>query len=108
MVDVVDENNNVLYSATKENAHKKGLLHRTIIAEVIDSKGKWMLVKRIENHYFILYEIFSDEKPRLNHESESYSTFTREELKTRIKNKPTEFGQAFHFLVKTFYPESLR
>lgn len=166
MIDIVDKNGNVLYSTTKEKAHKKGLLHRTIIAEVVNSKGKWMLVKqssdrqdagqyvspvgghirtgeseiealqrealeevglkdftykfigkaifkrhilkRIENHYFILYEIFSDEKPRLNHESESYKMFTKEELKMRLKTNPNEFGQAFHFVVQTFYPKLLK
>lgn len=162
MVDVVDENNNVLYSTTKQNTHKYGLLHRTVIGEVIDSKERWMLVKqssdrqdagqfvspvgghiregeseiealkreaseeiglkdftykfigkaifnrhvlgRIENHFFILYEIFSDEKPKLNHESESYKMFSKEELKKRLKTNPNEFGQAFHFVSKSFYP----
>lgn len=45
-VDVVDENLNVLYSVTREEAHKKGLLHPIIIAEVINSKGEWLLVKQ--------------------------------------------------------------
>lgn len=166
MIDIVDKNDNVLYSTTKENAHKKGLLHLTIIAEVIDSKGRWMLVKqssdrqdagqyvspvgghikageseiealkreafeevglkiftykfigkgifnrrvlgRFENHYFILYEIFSDEKPTLNHESESYKSFTKEELKKRLKTNSAEFGKAFQFVVKNFYPNLLK
>ena len=163
MVDVVDENDNVLYNTTKQNAHKKGLLHRTVIGQVIDSKGKWMLVEqsssrqdpgkyvcpvgghmesneseiealkrealeeiglrnftykfigkavfkrqvlgRIENHFFILYEIYSDEKPKLSHESVSYKIFTREELKKKIRSKPREIGQGFHFVSKTFYPK---
>jgi len=150
LVDIVDENDKALYAATKEKAHKKGLLHRTVISEVINSKGKWMLVKqskdrqdagqyvspigghigtgeseidalkretfeevglknftykfigkamfkrhvlkRIENHFFIVYEIFLDENPKLNHESESYKMFTKEELKRKIKNNPKEFG----------------
>lgn len=160
-VDVVDEEDRVLYSVSKEKAHKEGLLHRTVIAEVIDSKGRWILVKqasdrqdagqyvspvgghvrsgeseiealrreafeelglkdftykfigkaifnrdvlgRRENHYLILYEIFSDEKPQLNHESASYKYFTEQKLKKQLKQNPNKFGDAFHFVVKTFY-----
>ena len=46
MVDVVDENNKVLYSVSKAKAHQEGLLHRTVIAEVRDSKGNFILVKQ--------------------------------------------------------------
>lgn len=45
-VDIVDEQDNVLYQTTKQEAHKKGLLHRTVISEVKDSKGRWILVKQ--------------------------------------------------------------
>lgn len=165
MVDIVDKKDNVSYSTTKDNAHKNGLLHRTIIAQVIDSKGRWILVKqaqnrqdagqyvspvgghvrageskiealrreafeelglkdftykfigkaifnrrvlnRFENHYFVLYKIFSNEKPLLNHESESYKIFTKEQLKKKLKTNPAKFGQAFHFVAKNFYPKLL-
>jgi 8-oxo-dGTP pyrophosphatase MutT (NUDIX family) len=46
MVDIVDEDNQVIYQILKSEAHKKGLLHRTILAEMINSKGKWLLVKQ--------------------------------------------------------------
>jgi 8-oxo-dGTP pyrophosphatase MutT (NUDIX family) len=46
MVDVVDEKNNVLYSIRKDEAHAKGLLHRTVVAEVRDNEGKIILVKQ--------------------------------------------------------------
>lgn len=45
-VDIVDENDNVLYSTSKKEAHEKGLLHRCVIAEVINSKGEWLLIKQ--------------------------------------------------------------
>ena len=45
-VDIVDERNRVLYQTSKQEAHEKGLLHRCIIAEVIDGEGKWTLVKQ--------------------------------------------------------------
>ena len=161
-VNIVDENNHVLYQSSKQTAHEKGLLHRTIIAEVINSKGEWVLVKqaadrqdarqyvspvgghirageteiaalkreakeemgltrfiykyvgkaifnrkvlnRQENHYFILYEIYSDEEPKLNHESVSCKRFTAKELKLAFLQKQKDFGAAFHFVAKTFYP----
>jgi len=46
MVDIVDENNNFLYSSSKSEAHHKGLLHQTVIAEYINSKGQWCMVKQ--------------------------------------------------------------
>ena len=166
LVDIVDIQNIVLHSTTKKKAHEEGLLHRTVIAELKDSKGNWFFVKqaddrqdagqlvspvgghvqsgetelealyreafeeigikdfehrfvgrvifnreilgRKENHYFVLYEIFSDETPRLNHESVSHVSFTEEELKNRIASFPQEFGNAFHFLLDTFYKDKLR
>lgn len=46
LVDVIDENNTVLYQRTKKQAHEEGLLHRTVIAEVHTSNGEWVLVKQ--------------------------------------------------------------
>lgn len=147
MIDIVDEHNNEIGQAFKQEAHEKGFLHRTIIAEVINSKREWVLVKqaldrqdagqyvspigghirsgeseehalkreaveemglkdfiykrigeavfnrhilnRQENHLFILYEIYSNEKPKLNHESESYKTFTGEEIKALLRKSST-------------------
>lgn len=165
-VDIVDENNKVLYQTTKKQAHKKGLLHRTIIAELINSMGRWILVKqaidrqdagqyvspvgghmkagesetealkretseeleikkfaykrirqviynrlildRQENHYFIIYEIYSDQEPILNNESTSFKRFTKNELKKIIKTNPKNFGDAFYSVIKSFYPSLLR
>lgn len=165
MVDVVDLDNNVLFCVTKEKAHKEGLLHRTILAQLINSKDEWILVKqasdrqdagqyvipvgghvkageseveallrealeeiglrdftykfigreifdrhilgRHENHYFILYEIYSDRKLRLGPEAESYKAFTKEKIKKLLKNNPKLFGNTFHFCIKAFYSELL-
>lgn len=46
LVDIVDDACAVLYSVTKTEAHQKGLLHRTVIGEVRDSKGNWLLVQQ--------------------------------------------------------------
>lgn len=48
-VDIVDENLKVLYATTKKEAHDHGLLHATVIAEVINSKGEWLLVKQADH-----------------------------------------------------------
>jgi isopentenyl-diphosphate delta-isomerase len=166
MVDVVDEEDRVLRSVMKREAHEKGLLHRTVISEIKDAQGRWVMVKqasdkqdagqyvspvgghvtagetedeglkreameecglrdfkfkligkkiynrtilnRQENHYFILYEIYSDIKIMLNEESVDYELFTEEELKDVLKNTPEIFGAAFHFIVRTFYPGLLK
>ncbi len=62
---------------------------------------------RQENHYFILYEIITDETPKLNHESKSFQRFSVEEIKKELKNHPTIFGDAFHFVMKEFYSSLL-
>lgn len=46
IVDVVDENNNVLYQISKQMAHEKGLLHRTVVCALVDSGGSWTLVEQ--------------------------------------------------------------
>ena len=46
VVDVIDKENKVLFAAEKQEAHKKGLLHRTILAQLVNSKGEWILVKQ--------------------------------------------------------------
>lgn len=165
IVDVVNEKNEIVGQVSKEEAHRKGLLHRCIIAEVIDSQGNWILVKqasdrqdagqfvspvgghiragegekdalarevleelgiasfsskfigrtifnrevigRKENHLFMLYEIYTDEEPRLNHESVGYEKFSKTRLREELRTNPKKFGDAFHFVVKTFYPELL-
>ena len=165
LVDIVDENDTILYQAPKNEAHGKGLLHRTVIAELINSRGEWILAEpapdrqdpgqygspagghvqagefvedalrrevqeetglenfdfrfigkaifrrqilgRDENHYFILYEIYSDAAPRISNESVGFQTFTTEEIKRTFRMRPETFGGGFHFVAKNFYPELL-
>lgn len=165
-VDIVDVNNRVTGIASKKNAHKKGLLHRTVIAEVVGNDGKYTLVcqasdrqdagqfvspigghvkageseeealkreafeeyglkdgfgfkfigrkifnrevkGRKENHFFIFYEITTDKEPILNEESVGFERFSKNQLIKEIKENPKKFGDAFHFVVKAFYPEVL-
>lgn len=165
IVDIVNEQDNVIGTASKQEAHANGLLHRTVIAEVIDSKGNWLFVKQAankqdagklvspvgghvragescedaikrealeelgltdstysfkgklifnrdvlghkENHYFIVYEIYSDEEPTLNHESVSSQKLSIDELKLALAATPERFGDAFFPIVHTLYPELL-
>lgn len=165
IVDVVDEEGKVLYQIDKKIAHQKGLLHKTVITGVINSKGELLLIKpyshkqdagqyvspvgghiksgetdeeglkrevkeeigivnftfkfigkaifnrqvldRRENHYFYIYETFTDKTPKLGDEAESYKWFTKNELKKTLKENPTDFGDAYIFVVKNFYPEFL-
>lgn len=162
-VDVIDKNNRIIGNAPKTEVHKKGLLHRVIIAEVHDSKNRWLLVRqskdrqdggqfvspvgghvsskeepnaaliretqeelgfkpvrftfigqvpfnryvldRQENHFFMLYDIRSNAIPVLNKEAIEYRYFTENELKRGLKVTPKLFGDAFHFVVDTFFPK---
>lgn len=165
LVDIVDEEDNVLYQTTKEEAHIRGLLHRTVISEIRDGQGRFLLVKqasdrqdalqyvspvgghvrageseiealkreafeeaglynfkykiigkfifnrfiigRQENHYFIVYESYTDNKLRLNDEAVGYKSFTRKELKERLAFSRNEFGDAYIRVVVNFYPNLL-
>jgi 8-oxo-dGTP pyrophosphatase MutT (NUDIX family) len=46
LIDIVDEQNNVLYTVGKHEAHQKGLAHRTVLSTIFDSKGNWILVRQ--------------------------------------------------------------
>lgn len=61
-----------------------------------------------ENHYFIVYEIISDEPPSLNHESIEYQYFPEEEIQNGIQSNPERFGDAFVFILQKFYPHLLQ
>ncbi len=45
-VDIVDKNLQIIGTVSKEKAHDQGLLHKTVIAEVINSKGEMLLVRQ--------------------------------------------------------------
>jgi isopentenyldiphosphate isomerase len=45
-VDIVNASDQIIGKTTKKSAHLKGLLHRTVIAEVIDSRGNFLLVRQ--------------------------------------------------------------
>ena len=45
-VDIIDEKGNILYQTSKQEAHERGLLHKTVVAEVINSRGEMVLIKQ--------------------------------------------------------------
>jgi isopentenyl-diphosphate delta-isomerase len=46
LLDIIDEDENIIKVVNKREAHQRGLLHKTVIADVIDSKGRWLFVKQ--------------------------------------------------------------
>lgn len=46
MVPIVDANNNRVGEVEKTEAHHKGILHSTVIAEVVNSNGEWLLIRQ--------------------------------------------------------------
>ena len=164
-VDIIDENCNFVKVVFKKDAHVEGLLHKCVIAQLIDSQGRWCLVKqssdrqdagqyvspmgghvsagesdidalkrevleelglkdfkyeymgrviynrevigRKENHFFIMYKVFSDEEPVLGNEAESCKYFTLDKIKKELKENPRNFGDAFHAVVKEFHQHLL-
>jgi len=70
-------------------------------------KREAFVLNRQENHFFVQFEISSDEDLKLNHESVEYRKFTSDQLNRELKQNPKLFGDSFHFVAKTSYPELL-
>lgn len=163
LVDAITPDGKRLGTVRKTVAHQNGLLHKTVIAQLINRRGEFCFVRqaadkqdagqfvspigghvsagetddealirecqeecgitpikykligttiynrevigRKENHYFVVYEINTDQDPVLNHESIEFKWMTTEEIKSTLKSKPNTFGAAWHHLFKTFHPE---
>lgn len=162
LVDIITLAGKYQQTVPKSLAHKEGLLHKTVIAELINSRGEFCFVRqagdkqdagqfvspvgghvsagetddaalirecqeecgitptnyklvgptiynrevigRKENHFFVVYEIYTDEDPVLNHESVEFKCFTKEDIKSQVQSNPANFGAAWHHVFKTFYP----
>lgn len=65
------------------------------------------VIGRDENHLFIVYEISTDDPIALNHEAESIHAFKGDDLKQKIANEPTSFGDSYFFVLEKFYPAYL-
>ena len=60
------------------------------------------VIGRKENHWFNVYRIWSDKPIRLNEESVEVVTLTKAEHNKLIAQQPHLFGDAHHFVEKTF------
>lgn len=65
------------------------------------------ILGRKENHYYVLYEIYSDDALALGDEAVDYESFSKEELTKQLKSNPKKFGDAFLFVLRTFYLEMI-
>jgi isopentenyldiphosphate isomerase len=52
LFDVVDEEDNVIGKASREECHENGFIHRSVMFFVFDSKGRVLVTKRTENKDF--------------------------------------------------------
>lgn len=77
---LVDEQDNVLGSMDKMEAHRKGILHRAFSIMIFNSKGELLLQKRSRNKYHSggLWTNACCSHPKLN---ESINDATRKRLK---------------------------
>ena len=163
-VDILDDDDKVLRSELKTEAHKHGWLHKTVIG-YLKFGDDWSLVRqaadrqdagqlvapvgghvtageseldalhreseeeigtrnirykyvgnkvfhrqvigRDENHLFAVYEIETDDPVVLNEESVAIERFTPDELKKALREHPENFGDAYYFVLESFYPEYL-
>jgi len=65
------------------------------------------VIGRDENHLFIIFEISTDDPVKLNEESVAIERFTKEDLKRALHEQPQNFGDAYYFVLESFYPEYL-
>jgi 8-oxo-dGTP pyrophosphatase MutT (NUDIX family) len=65
------------------------------------------VIGRDENHLFAIYEIETDEPIVLNEESVSIERFKPDELKKALQDHPENFGDAYYFVLESFYPDYL-
>lgn len=65
------------------------------------------VIGRDENHLFAVYEIQTDDPIVLNEESVAIERFSPNELKQALADHPENFGDAYYFVLETFYPDYL-
>jgi 8-oxo-dGTP pyrophosphatase MutT (NUDIX family) len=65
------------------------------------------VIGRDENHLFAVYEIQTNDPVILNEESVAIERFTAAELKNALQEHPENFGDAYYFVLESFYPEYL-
>ncbi len=48
-VEIINEAGEILKVISKKEAHEEGLLHKCVVAEIIDSEGNWTMVRPASN-----------------------------------------------------------
>jgi isopentenyl-diphosphate Delta-isomerase len=97
---------------TEEEALKREVLEEIGLVD-FEYKLKGRLVfnrqvlGRLENHFFVVFEIYTDQDLVLGDEADSYRKFNQSELKRLLKENPKQFGDAYFPIVQKFYPELL-
>lgn len=62
------------------------------------------VIGRDENHLFLVYKIYTDKVPVLNHESVEFEWFAIEQIKQSLRDNPCVFGAAWHHVFQTLFP----
>jgi len=62
------------------------------------------VIGRDENHLFLVYNVFTDQTPVLNHESVEFRWFSLDEIKKTLRDDPAIFGDAWHQVFKNLFP----
>ena len=65
------------------------------------------VIGRDENHLFVVYEIETEDPIVLNEESVAIERFSADELKKALSEHPERFGDAYFFVLESFYPDYL-
>ena len=105
-VDIISDSGELLRVATRREAFEEvGISGDFKLERVGSAVFNRTVIGRHENHLFVMFKIYSDATPVLNEESDSCQWFTTDELRTELAEHPEHFGGAFHFCVKSFFPD---
>lgn len=109
IVDIISENDSVLYQTTKQEAHEKGLLHRCVIGLVINSNNEYVLVKQSSSRqdagqyvcpiggHVSAGETYEEALKREAEEEIGIKTFESKEIGTLIFDRVTLGRKENHF-----------
>lgn len=81
--------------------------HSISYKHVGDRVFRRQVIGRDENHLFAIYEIRTEDPIILNEESVTIERFTANDLKKALYEHPESFGDAYYFVLESFYPDYL-
>lgn len=65
------------------------------------------VIGRDENHLFVVFVLTTNDVLRFNDEPVAFERLTSDELKQSLATTPARFGDAFYFVLESFFPEYL-